>query len=133
MRLHSHSKTNNRRRKAHDLGLRAEMLAALYLQLKGYRIIARRYRNHYGEIDLLAVRGKWLVAVEVKARKAIAQCADSVPYFKQQKIASAMAGLTAERSKIAGLAQAERRNIRYDVIYIVPGHFPRHVKGAWGT
>ena len=36
--------------------------------LKGYRIIARRYRTRLGEIDLIARRGDLVLIVEVKAR-----------------------------------------------------------------
>lgn len=121
----------NRRRAAHDFGLRAEKSAAWFLRLKGYRIIAERYRNHYGEIDLLAVRGKMLVAIEVKARKSLAECADTVPPHKQQKIMRAMEGLMASSGKIAGLAGASERNIRFDVIWIVRGVWPHHIKDAW--
>lgn len=121
----------NARKAAHDFGLRAEKAAAWYLRLKGYRIIAERYRNHQGEIDVLAVRGRMLVAVEVKARQSFSACADSVPPFKQQKIMRALEGLMASRGKIAGLAGAGERNIRFDVIWIVRGVWPRHIKDAW--
>jgi len=121
----------NRRKATHDFGLKAEKMAAWYLRMKGYRIIAERYRNHQGEIDLLAVRGKNLVAVEVKARKNFAACHESVPPFKQQKIMRAMEGLMGSQSKIAGLARASERNIRFDVIWIVRGVLPHHIKDAW--
>lgn len=122
---------NERKRRAYDFGIRAEMLAALYLQCKGYRILAKRYRNHYGEIDLLAIRGNWLVAVEVKARQSFSQCEISVPPAKQQKIMRALEGLMASQSKIAGLAKPSERNIRFDVIWVVRGLWPRHIKDAW--
>ena len=47
----------------------AEWIAAAFLCLKGYRILARRYRSKLGEIDLIAVRGRRLAFVEVKRRK----------------------------------------------------------------
>ncbi|MDX2073303.1 MAG: YraN family protein [Alphaproteobacteria bacterium] len=122
---------NNSRRRAHDFGLEAERIAAWFLRLKGYRIVAERYRNHYGEIDLLAVRGNHLVAVEVKARKSFAACEISVPPHKQQKILRAMEGLIGSSGKIAGLAGASHRNIRFDVIWVVRGMWPRHLKDAW--
>ena len=52
-------------------GRRGEILAALWLMAKGYRILGFRLRLPQGEIDLLAVRGRVLVAVEVKARTSI--------------------------------------------------------------
>ena len=56
------------RRAAYTFGLRAETLAAFYLRLKGYRVLARRYASPVGEIDLVAVDGSTLVIVEVKTR-----------------------------------------------------------------
>lgn len=56
------------RRKNDKKGRRAEAIAALFLQVKGYRILARRARTPLGEIDLVAMKGTTLVFVEVKAR-----------------------------------------------------------------
>lgn len=50
-------------------GLIAETVAKLWLQLKGYCILERRYRNYYGEIDLIARKGKCLIAIEIKLRQ----------------------------------------------------------------
>jgi putative endonuclease len=46
----------------------SEWLAAAALLARGYRILGRRVRTPYGEIDLVAVRGRRLAFVEVKAR-----------------------------------------------------------------
>ncbi|HDG62098.1 MAG: endonuclease [Thermotoga sp. 4484_232] len=45
----------------------AEKLAADHLKRKGYRILERNYRTPYGEIDIIAMKGKVLVFVEVKS------------------------------------------------------------------
>jgi len=125
------SPSKNKRRLAHDHGLRAEKLAAWYLRAKGYRVVAERYRNHQGEIDLIATRGKFLAILEVKARKTLAECEESVPPFKQQKIIRALEGLMGSSSKIAGLRPVDTYNIRFDVIWMVRGCWPRHIKDAW--
>ena len=57
-----------RRRKAYRLGFLAEWIAAGFLLIKGYRIIALRYAAHSGEIDIIALRRDVVVFVEVKAR-----------------------------------------------------------------
>ena len=57
-----------RRRRNDRRGRRAETIAAWYLRIKGYQIVARRVRCHAGEIDIIARRGDSLVFVEVKAR-----------------------------------------------------------------
>ena len=47
-----------------------ESLAALWLRLKGYRILARRLKTHADEIDLVAAAPFGPVCfIEVKARK----------------------------------------------------------------
>ena len=117
--------------KAYRFGVLAEYIAAAYLFCKGYRILALRYRNGGGEIDIIALQGHTLVAVEVKARKSFAACTDTIMPWKQQKIARAVEGLLAGRGKIAGLAQAQTHNIRFDVIWVAPMRLPRHVKDAW--
>ncbi len=50
-------------------GNSSEELAANYLIDLGYKIIERQYSNKLGEIDLIALDGREIVFVEVKARK----------------------------------------------------------------
>ena len=57
-----------RRRAAERGGRRAEFIAAWFLRLKLYRVIARRYRTPVGEIDLIVRRGRTIAFVEVKQR-----------------------------------------------------------------
>lgn len=128
---------SRKRRSAYRYGLRAEQLAGLYLRCKGYRILGTRYRNHFGEIDILAVRSGMLVAVEVKARRRLADCTESVPPQKQIRIARALAGYLAGHQgmggKSAGLAGAAPDKIRFDVIWIAPRRWPVHIRDAWRT
>lgn len=113
------------KQQAYRFGLGAEKRAAWYLRLKGYRILAERLRNGGGEIDLVAARGKTLIAVEVKARKALADCSETVPPWKQQKIARAIEGFW------AGLPAGQFDTIRFDVIWMAPDTWPQHIKDAW--
>ncbi|WP_144864745.1 YraN family protein, partial [Mesorhizobium sp. J18] len=66
-----------RRRRAYRKGHRGEWLAALALMVKGYRIVARRYRTKLGEIDLIARRGDLIVIVEVKVRPTLASAMEA--------------------------------------------------------
>ena len=55
---------NNRK-----VGTEYETKAEEYLESKGYRILGKNYRCKFGEIDLIAKDGDYLVFVEVKHRK----------------------------------------------------------------
>ena len=57
-----------KRVRAYRRGVFAETAAALMLRLKGYAIVARRYKTPVGEIDLVALKGKRLAFLEVKRR-----------------------------------------------------------------
>ncbi len=50
------------------LGRKGEKIAGKFLKHKGYKIVQRNYRCRFGEIDLIAVDGEYLVFVEVKTR-----------------------------------------------------------------
>lgn len=51
------------------LGAFGEDAACRYLRRHGYTIIGRNFSCRFGEIDIIARRGKYLAFVEVKMRK----------------------------------------------------------------
>lgn len=51
-----------------ERGERGEEAAARHLRRAGYKILVRRFKSRYGEIDLVCRQGEWLVFVEVKTR-----------------------------------------------------------------
>jgi putative endonuclease len=57
--------------RSHRFGGRAEELAAAYLVAQGWRILARNWRFHHKEVDLIAKRDGVVAFVEVKARDAL--------------------------------------------------------------
>ena len=65
-----------------------EALAADYLRARRYEIVACNYHSRFGEIDLIVKNRKYVVFVEVKARKddAYAQAREFVTTHKQQRI-----------------------------------------------
>jgi len=70
------------------LGDRGEKSAARYLRRQGFKILARKYSNRIGEIDLVALEGDSLVFVEVKTRRtdAAGNPHEAVDRRKQQKL-----------------------------------------------
>jgi putative endonuclease len=110
---------------AFQTGLSAETRAAACLMAKGYRILAKRFRTPYGEIDLVARRRNLLVFVEVKARASLDDAAYAVTPRQQQRIiAAAQAWLMAHPEH----AEFE---MRFDVMLIAPKRLPRHLLAAF--
>ncbi|MEO5772893.1 MAG: YraN family protein [Sphingomicrobium sp.] len=113
-----------KRQEAETRGRRAERIAALWLRLHGWRILARRARVPGGEVDLVARRGRTLAFVEVKARST-AEAADfSLDQYRLRRVAAA-----AER--LAPRYMREGDDLRIDAIFIVPGRLPRHLPNVW--
>ena len=108
-------------------GRKAEVLAACYLMLKGYRILGFRLRTSQGEIDLVALRGRILAVVEVKRRTTIEAALEAVTRVQR------------ERLRRAGRAIAQRRRglsdrfVRLDLIALAPRRWPRHIVDAWSS
>ena len=57
-----------KRIKAEKRGHRSECYAAWALRLKGWRIVAKRFKTKTGEVDIIARRRDLIIMVEVKAR-----------------------------------------------------------------
>jgi putative endonuclease len=110
---------------AFRLGVSAESRAAFFLLAKAYRILARRYRTPFGEIDIVARRRRALVFVEVKARDSIDEAVASVSERGKRRIVDAAHFWLAQHP---GDVNAE---IRFDVIVVVPGKIPRHIANAF--
>lgn len=113
------------RRRAHRAGHWAERLAAALLILKGYRILARRFAAHGGEIDIIARRGVTVAFVEVK-RRATADAA----------LAAIGAEKTGRFSRAADAWLARNRwacdrVLRADAILVAPRRWPRHIENAF--
>lgn len=113
------------RRLAERRGRRAEMLAAWLLRLKGYRILARRYRVAVGEIDLIARRGRLIAFVEVKQRLSLAEGAEAVTPTARRRIARAASAWLAAHPAAAAL------DLRFDVVICMPHRLPHHIAGAF--
>ena len=106
-------------------GLRAEFWAAVLLCLKGYRIVARRWRWRGGEIDIVAKRGAHLVFVEVKRRKTEETFGISV--LQRKRLLGAARAFLARYPHI----DPHTGTLRFDAILCLPWRLPRHIPDAW--
>lgn len=122
----SPSKPKSRARiEAYLGGHRGEALAAWFLRLKLYRVVQRRYKTPVGEIDLIAERFGTTVFVEVKARSKAVVEAEALQAVNRSRIARAAQYWLARHP---GKAET---NLRFDVIFLAPGRWPRHVINAF--
>lgn len=113
-----------KRQRAESAGREGERQAALYLQLKGWRILERRRKTPLGEIDLIAKRGRLIVFVEVKWRRTAAELDLAIDEYRLRRVAAAV-GAVAHEYATSG------EDIRIDVLLLAPRTLPRHIVNAW--
>src|SRR3954470_21915247 len=101
------------RRGAERGGRRAERLAAWWLRLHGWHILAMRARTPVGEVDLIARRGKVLAFIEVKARATEADAALALDDYRLRRVARAAEALAPRFAR-------PDDTIRIDAVFMVP-------------
>ena len=93
-------------------GLRGEGLALAYLEAKGYRLVARNYRDRRGELDLIVdAPDGTLVFVEVKSNRGASagrplERVDGRKIRRLQRLAQ----------RYCALKKQEHREMRFDVV-----------------
>lgn len=112
------------RARAEQQGRRAETLAAWYLRLKGWRVVARRVKTPRGEIDLVVRRGRTVAFVEVKWRKSSHGLGLAIDAHRLRRVAAAAEALAPRYSR-------SDDDVRIDVILMAPGCWPVHLANAW--
>jgi putative endonuclease len=115
----------SRKIKAYKRGHMAEQLAALYLLLKGYRILKRRYKTPVGEIDLVAQKRNTLVLVEVKTRGHAAAALESITYKNQTRVTQAAQYFLSAHPGYCSM------DVRFDAIVMGWPFYWRHLDNAW--
>jgi putative endonuclease len=106
-------------------GRRSEIFCALWLMLKGYRILGFRLRTPQAEIDLLALRGDVVAVVEVKRRRTLEEALDAVTPRQRQRLLAAARQVAGRRPDLADAG------VRLDLMALAPGRWPRHIRDAW--
>ena len=102
----------------------SELVAAALLLAKGYRILDRRCRTPYGEIDLIAVRGKRLAFVEVKRRATRLDAEAALTPYQARRIVRAAAYWVSRHPRY----RDHDRGL--DAILVVPRRLPAHLPDA---
>ena len=111
-------------RALHD-GRAAEWLAAMWLRLHGWRILATRVRTPVGEIDIIARRRRWLIFVEVKRRPGRREALAALRPHQQRRIARAAA------CWLAGQPWAGDLDMRFDYVMIHGNWRLEHLKDVF--
>ncbi|RYY42032.1 MAG: YraN family protein [Sphingomonadales bacterium] len=112
------------RRAAELSGRDGERRAAIWLWLKGWKILDRRVRTPAGEVDLVVRKGNLVAFVEVKTRATQAALDLAIDERRLSRVARAAEVLM---PRYAG----PNDDIRVDVILIAPRALPRHIENAW--
>lgn len=113
----------NQRARREAQGRRGEALAAWYLRLTGWRILARRLKAPRGEIDLIARRGRTVIFVEVKWRSSADLLDHAVDPWRLRRVAAAAEAIAHRYTRSGDLT-------RIDVLLLAPWRFPRHLVNA---
>ena len=120
----------DKRRKAYLWGQGAEWLCIIFLVLKGYRILARRFKCKSGEIDLIARKGKIICFMEVKARKNRHDALYALSNKQKQRIIRTAEWYLAKNIYNKDIEQDDYF-CRFDLMAVEPWRLPTHVKDAW--
>jgi putative endonuclease len=113
------------KQRARQFGLRAEWFAAVWLMLRGYRIVARRFSVPGGEIDIVARRRDVIAFVEVKARPGLEEAAIAISETKRRRMSRAA------RAWLTRNPWAVTATLRGDAVFIAPRRLPRHLEAAY--
>lgn len=115
----------HRNRHNHRAGLLAEYLALCWLSLKGYRLVARRYKTRFGEIDLIMRRGGVLAIIEVKARAETHDAAMAIHAKNQSRVAQAA------QHFLSRYPEYTHFQVRFDAVLVAWYKRPHHIPHAF--
>ncbi len=113
-----------KRQLAERHGRKGERMAAIWLWLKGWRIVARRVKTPRGEIDLIVRRPGLVAFVEVKWRNRAQDLDYAIDEYRLRRVAAASECVAHEYMQAGD-------DMRIDVILLAPGVLPHHIANAW--
>lgn len=108
--------------KAWKKGLGYERICKWYLRLKGYRLLFTRYRTPVGEWDLICLKKRQIIFLEVKFRTDSDSLYDALSFFQQKRLyRAALFFLMREKNY-------QEYAYRFDCIFIYKPFILRHMK-----
>ena len=113
------------KRSGYRTGLAAEALCRLALRLKGYHILASRYRSPRGEIDIIAARGRTIALIEVKARATKVAAIEAISPRQRARLEAATQDFLARHPHLNAY------HLRFDAMLVAPWQWPTHLADAW--
>ncbi|MBU6339075.1 MAG: YraN family protein [Rickettsiales bacterium] len=109
-------------KKAYNFGIIAERIVLCFLRLKGYKILFWRYKTHFGEIDIIAKKGKMIAIIEVKARKSKVLIEEILSPRQVHRIKNAVESFLMRNPKFRAC------RIRFDFVFVGRFFTIRHYK-----
>lgn len=108
------------KRESYYFGLFAERVAIFFLICKGYKILHRRHKTKFGEIDIIAKKQKLVIFIEVKARKSKLNIEEIFTLHQASRIKNAAQFFIAKNYDL------QNYNLRFDLIEVNKYFFIKH-------
>ena len=105
------------------MGKLYEWVASLFLSLKGYIILQKRFKTKVGEIDIVAAKGPVVIAIEVKFRRNKSELPYTISNRQQARIRRTL--------EFAHKKYPRYQMLRCDTLLISPYKWPIHIKNAF--
>ena len=121
----------DKKRKANRLGHLGEYFAILFLMVKGYSILERRYKTKVGEIDIIAKKKNVTIFCEVKARADFESAVYSITDKQKLRIRKAAEQYMSHLKNTYQNNKIENEIFRCDMILIVPWRLPKYIENTW--
>ena len=105
-------------------GLFGEYIAIIIYKIKFYQILHHQKKQYVGEIDIIAVRGRQLVFIEVKTRRKVVD-GDILSLTQQNRIKRSA------RLFLSYNPRYQNYNVRFDLVIISLYALPIIIEDAW--
>lgn len=119
------SSKDSSKKKALRFGSYSENFALFFLLLKGYYPLERRFSSREGEIDLIVIKGKTLIFVEVKARQNLSDAFEAISEEKKKRL------LSVTHYWLSKNIWSSDYTLRMDAVFIAPWHIPQHIRNIF--